>query len=42
MKDILAQMKNVEIIEPTVTIKSTLKDSDILKLEELAENILKD
>ena len=42
MKDIIAGMKNVEVVEPAVTIKSTLKSSDISKLEELADSILKD
>ncbi len=41
MKEILSTMKNIEIIEPTVTIKSTLKSSDIEKLNELADEILK-
>jgi len=42
MKEIISQMKNVEVVEPTVTIRSTLKNEDITKLEELAESILKD
>ncbi len=41
MKDILSTMKNIEIVEPTVTIRSTLKNNDIAKLNELAEEILK-
>ncbi len=40
MKDILATMKNIQIVEPIVTIKSTLKNSDIEKLNKLAEEIL--
>ena len=41
MKEIIATMKNVEIVEPVVTIKSTLKEDNIEKLNELAENLLK-
>ncbi len=41
MKGILEGMKNITIIEPVVTIKSTMKDSDIPKMEELADAILK-
>ena len=41
MKEILSTMKNIEIVDPIVTIKSTLKNSDIDKLTELAEEILK-
>ena len=40
MKGILETMKNLTIVEPTVTIKSTLKDADIPKLEELADALL--
>ncbi len=41
MKEIISQMKNVEIIEPMVTIKSTLKEDSKKQLIELADNILK-
>ena len=41
MKDILSTMKNVEIVEPIVTIRSTLKNDDIEGLKKLAEEILK-
>ncbi len=41
MKEILSTMKNVEILEPVITIRSTLKNIDIEKLNELAEAILK-
>lgn len=37
MKDILGKMKNLEIIDPMVTIRSTLKDSDMSALEALVE-----
>jgi len=40
MKDVLGAMKNVEVVEPVVTIKSTLKDSDIPALEKLADAML--
>ena len=41
MKNIIETMKNIEIVEPIVTIKSTLKNEDIYKLEQLADEILK-
>ena len=41
MKEILSNMKNVEIIEPVVTIRSTLKDENINQLNKLADEILK-
>ena len=41
MKEVLSGMKNIEIVEPMVTIKSTLKDDPGKNLELLAENILK-
>lgn len=40
MREILEQMKEIEIIEPTITIKSKMKDEDIAKLEEMADEIL--
>ncbi len=40
MKDVLSTLKNIEIVEPTVTIKSTLKNEDLIKLNELADAIL--
>lgn len=40
MKGVLETMKEVEIVEPVVSIKSTLKDSDIPALEKLAEAML--
>lgn len=40
MKEILDQMKEIEIVEPTITIKSKMKDEDIAKLEQLADAIL--
>ena len=41
MKEVLNTMKNIEIIEPMVTIKSTLKEDSRKELEELANNIAK-
>lgn len=40
MKSVLESLKNVEIVEPVVTIYSTLKDSDIPKLEQLADAMI--
>lgn len=40
MKEILEQMKEIEIVEPTVTIKSKMKEEDIANLEQLANAIL--
>ena len=39
MKSVLETMKDVTVLEPSVTIKSTLKDADLPKLEELADAI---
>ncbi|MDE6909256.1 MAG: FprA family A-type flavoprotein [Lachnospiraceae bacterium] len=41
MKAILEGVKELNIVEPIVTIKSAIKGTDIPKLEELAENLLK-
>lgn len=40
MRGILETMKNVEIIEPLVTIRSTLKEENMPELEKLAENVI--
>lgn len=40
MKGILETMKEIEIVEPVVTIKSTLKESDLPELEKLADAML--
>jgi flavorubredoxin len=37
MRGILDTMKDIEIVEPVVTIRSTLKDSDLEKLDALAD-----
>jgi len=39
MKEILEQMKNLEIIEPIVTVKSKLKEDTKEDLKNLAENL---
>lgn len=39
MKGILDTMKNVTIVDPTVTIRSTMKDADLASLEALADAI---
>ena len=40
MKEILEQMKDIEIIDPVVTIKSTLNNESREKLNELAEKLI--
>lgn len=40
MKEIITTMKNIEIVEPIVTIKSTLKQENIEQLNILADSIL--
>ncbi|MBR1742589.1 MAG: FprA family A-type flavoprotein, partial [Lachnospiraceae bacterium] len=40
MKGILETMKEIEIVEPVVTIRSTLKDTDLPGLEKLADAML--
>ena len=42
IKEILEQMKEIEIVEPMVTIKSKMKNQDIASLEQLADVILKE
>ena len=39
MKEMLGQMKNMEVVEPTVTIRSRIHSSDIEKLAELAQSM---
>lgn len=41
INDIISTFKDIKIIEPMVTIKTTLNDESKLKLEELANNICK-
>ena len=40
MRSILDTMKNIEIVEPMVTIRSTMKESDLAQLETLAEAMI--
>ncbi len=40
MKEILQEMKDITIVEPSITIKSTLKKENIEQLEKLADNML--
>ena len=42
MKNILQEMKDIDIIEPTITIKSTMKQEDVKQMESLADNLIKD
>ena len=40
IKKILQEMKGIDIIEPTVTIKSVMKQENVIEMEKLAESIL--
>jgi flavorubredoxin len=40
MREQLSAMKEMEIVEPTVTLRSRMKDSDLAALEALADAIL--
>ena len=40
MKEIVSAMKNITICEPMVTIRATMKDEDVIKLNELVDNML--
>jgi flavorubredoxin len=40
MKEMLEKMKEIEIVDPLVTIRSTLKPSDYPMMEALADAIL--
>lgn len=40
MKEQMAAMKNINIIEDVVTVKSALKAADEVKLEELADKLM--
>ncbi len=41
MRGMLEGMKNIEIVEPMVTIRSRMKDADLPAMAELADNLLK-
>ncbi|MCR4664673.1 MAG: FprA family A-type flavoprotein [Paludibacteraceae bacterium] len=40
MKEMLGGCKNIEIVEPAITIRGTLKSEQVTELENLAENLL--
>lgn len=40
MKEILSQMKDITVVEPTVTIRGAVKESDVEALENLAEGLV--
>ena len=42
MNEMLSSMKNIDIVEPMITIRSRMKDADIIGLETLADAILAD
>ena len=41
IKNIIEPMKNIELIEPVITIKSTLKDENIVEMEKLVDELAK-
>ena len=41
MKEILSQMKEITVVEPTVTLRGAFKESDMPALEALADAILR-
>ena len=41
MEKIISEMKDIEIIEPKVTIKTTMTKDNIIQLEQLADELLK-
>lgn len=41
MKEMVEKMKDMQIIDPTVTLKSTMKDENIVQMETLADAIVK-
>ena len=41
MKAELEGMKNIEIVEPVITIKSTMKQDNVEQMKELAKNLVK-
>ena len=41
MKDLLTQMQKIEIIEPSVTIRTTMKEADVQELEKLADELIR-
>ena len=41
MKEMVEKMKDMQIIDPTITLKSTMKDENIVQMETLADAIVK-
>ena len=41
MRSMLEEMKAIEIVEPMVTIRSRMKESDLPAMQQLAEELLK-
>jgi flavorubredoxin len=41
MKDILTGMKDIEVVEPVVTVRSTLSEENIKQLELMADSLIK-
>lgn len=41
IKDILSSCKNLTLLEPVVTIRTSMKESDLPKMEELADELVK-
>ena len=41
MKEMLSQLKQVELVEPVVSIRSRLKDSDMPALEQLCAALVR-
>jgi hypothetical protein len=40
MSEMLAQMKQVEVVQPMVTLRSRLRSDQLPQLEQLADSIL--
>ena len=40
MKAIVEGMKNITVVDPVVTIRSTMNDDTVKAMEELADNLL--
>lgn len=40
MKELLAKCKDITLVEPVVTIRTSLKDADVPKMEELADALI--
>ena len=41
MKSVLEEMKDIQVVDPMVTIKSTMKQETIEQMEKLADSLLK-